>query len=75
MARKAKKKSKANKVAKRVVKEATRPPAKKTKARRLRKKPHKTRTAKARKTKKKSRAEAAAIAMENMAYGLGYLIP
>lgn len=74
MASKAKKNAKAKKVTKQVVKKAMRPHAKKTTARKLRKTPNKARTVKARKTKK-SRAEAAAIAMDNAAYGLGYLIP
>ena len=75
MARKTNKKSKAKKVIKRAGKKPKRAPAGKTKAKKVAKKVHKAKATKARKPTKKSIAEDAAIRIDNMAYGLGYLIP
>ena len=69
MARKAKKKVQTKKAANRKVKKTKRTAGKK------RKTPARAKAAKARKTNKKTAAEIDATAMDNMAYGLGYLIP
>lgn len=72
MARKTKK-SKARKAIKRVGKKPKRAGANKTQPKKVAKKTRKMKAANVRKSKKKSAAEL--IAMDNMAYGLGYLIP
>lgn len=74
MARKANRKSQAKKVTKRVGKKSKRTAANKTKTKKVAKKVHRAKTVEAGKSKKKLAAEAA-IRIDNMAYGLGYLIP